>query len=143
MGTYIRTRTEKVFNNPESITGFREVKTQRFTDPNTDLSFDFELEKIEINVKTNQMVIYTIKNFYDKHDKIFKSERYSYMDFDQMGEYEIEEVVDSDTDEVIEVLNVVKLSDDYTPVSNWDNQLGELISSAIIQQIIKRNNLND
>jgi len=141
MGTYIRNRIEQRFENPNDINGFRDVKSEKYVDANTDLNFDFELERIEINIKTNQMTIFGWKNYYDKNGNIFKRDRSSYIDMDTMAEYQISEVVDEDTDEVLEILSEEKISDEYTPISKWDSQLGDSISSAILNQFIKRNNL--
>lgn len=141
MVTFQRTRTEKRFETPNSITGFRDVRTQKFTDPKTNLKFDFELENIQIDIKTNTMRIHGKKTFYDIDGRVFKKEPYSYIDVDTKAEYEIVEEVDEETEEVISIVSETKIKDQYTPISNWDNQLGGIVAQGIINQFLNRNNL--
>jgi len=141
MATYQRTRTEKRFETPNSITGFRKVKTQKFKDSKTNLNFDFELESINIDVKTNTMRIHGRKTFYDLDGKVFKKQPYSYIDVDTKAEYEIVEEIDEKTEEVLKVVSEKKIKDEYTPITNWDSQVGGLVAQGIINQFLNRNNL--
>ena len=138
---YERTRKIKKFENPETTNGFREVKTEKFLDPKSNLEFDFTLQSLNIDVMNNTMTVRGIKTWYDIENNPFKKESYTYVDYDKEGVYELVEVVDFETDEVLEVLSETKLEDEFTPVTNWDNNLGETIGNAIINRFKTLNNL--
>lgn len=135
-----RVRTEKRFDT--NVTGFREVKTQKYNDTKSGLQFDFQLDSIKINLKTNKMSISGTKTFYDLNGDVFKKEPASYIDVDTEAVYEIQEEVDTDTGDVVNTISETKLSDEYIPITNWDAQVGDIVSQGIINQFIKRNNLD-
>lgn len=135
-----RTRLESRFDT--EITGFREVTSDDYIDDKTNLDFNFELETVTIDLKMNKMIITGWINYYDLQGNIFKQEKYSYQDVDTPAQYEIVETYDTETGEVIEVISETKLQDEYLPITNWDSQLGAMISTAIINQFQVRNGLD-
>ena len=139
--TFERTRKIKKFENTETTNGFREVKTEKFLDTKSNLEFDFTLQSLNIDVMNNTMTVKGVKKWYDNENNVFKKKTYTYVDYDKEGVYELVEVVDFETGEVLEVLSETKLEDEFTPVTNWDNNLGETIGNAIINRFKTLNNL--
>ena len=137
-----RIRIEHRFENPELVTGFMEVKTEKFLDNETNLEYDFTLRSINININSNIIEVIGTKRWYTINGDVFKEEPYRYTDYDKKSKYEIAENVDLETGEVVETLYEKKLEDEFLPVTNWNKNIGESISNAIINRFKLLNGLD-